>query len=104
MRQVMIDNDDGDRQIVILELGWTTDAVNPDYAWHAVSEEEQADYLVGAYQYAADHWQPWIGPMFTIYLADPDWTPESNEQWWWSITLPDGTPRPAYHALAEMEK
>jgi hypothetical protein len=104
MRQVMVDNGDAAKQIVILELGWTTDSVNPDYAWHAVTEAEQADYLVGAYQFAADNWQPWIGPMFTIYLADYDWTPEDNEQWWWAITLPDGTPRPAFHALQEMDK
>ncbi len=104
MRQLMVDNGDADRQIAILELGWTTDTVNPDYAWHAVSETQQAEYLVGAYRYAAEHWQPWIGPMFTIYLADYDWTPEANEQWWWAITLPDGTPRPAYHALQEMKK
>lgn len=104
MRDVMVANGDAESQIVILELGWTTDSVNPDYAWHSVSEAEQAEYLVGAYQFAAENWQPWIGPMFTIYLADRDWTPEANEQWWWAITLPDGTPRPAYHALREMEK
>jgi hypothetical protein len=104
MRQLMVDNGDAERQIVILELGWTTDTINPGYAWHAVSEAEQAQYLVGAYRYAAENWQPWIGPMFTIYLADYDWTPEANEQWWWAITLPDGTPRPAYLALRQMEK
>ena len=104
MRQVMVNNGDAAKQVMILELGWTTDTVNPEYAWHAVSESEQAGYLVGAYQFAAENWQPWIGPMFTIYLADYDWTPEADEQWWWAITLPDGTPRPAYHALREMEK
>jgi hypothetical protein len=104
MRQLMVDNGDAERQIVILELGWTTDTINLEYAWHAVSEADQAQYLVGAYRYAAENWQPWIGPMFTIYLADYDWTPEANEQWWWAITLPDGTPRPAYLALRQMEK
>jgi hypothetical protein len=104
MRQLMIDNGDADRQVVILEMGWTTDTVNPGYAWHAVSEQQQAEYLVGAYRYAAENWRPWIGPMFTIYLADYDWTPDANEQWWWAITLPDGTPRPAYYALRDMEK
>jgi hypothetical protein len=42
--------------------------------------------------------------MVTIYIADHDWTAEENEQWWWAITLPDGTPRPAFHALRDMEK
>lgn len=104
MRAIMVAQGDEDKQVAILELGWTTDELNPDYAWHAVSEQQQADYLVGAYEYAREHWQPWIGLMVTIYLADYDWTPEANEQWWWSITLPDGAPRPAYHALQAMQK
>jgi hypothetical protein len=104
MRAIMEANEDVDKRVAILELGWTTDEVNPDYAWHAVSEEEQADYLVRAYQYAAENWQPWISLMVTIYIADYDWTPEANEQWWWSITLPDGSTRPAFQALQEMEK
>jgi len=31
-------------------------------------------------------------------FADPDWD-QSFEQYWWSITNPDGTPRPAYDAI-----
>jgi hypothetical protein len=102
MRQIMVDNGDEDKQIAILEVGWTTDDINPTYAWHAVSETEQAEYLVRAYEYAEEHWQPWIGLMTTIYIADYFWTPEEHEQWWWAITLPDGTPRLAYEALRDM--
>ena len=104
MREIMVANGDKDRQVAILEMGWTTDEVNPDYAWFAVDEETQADYLVRAYQYARENWQPWIGLMTTIYIADYTWTAETHEQWWWAIVLPDGTPRPAYNALREMEK
>lgn len=103
MREIMVANGDEAKQAAILELGWTTDEVHPEYAWHAVTEEEQADYLVRAYSYAAENWRPWMGLMVAIYIADSDWTPE-NEQWWWAITLPDRTPRPAYTALREMEK
>jgi polysaccharide biosynthesis protein PslG len=116
MRAIMVANGDGHKQVAILEMGWITDEdqravdgrslrdFHESYAWHAVDEQTQADYLVGAYQYAHDHWQPWIGLMTTIYIADYDWTPEQHEQWWWAIVLPDGTPRLAYHALREMEK
>lgn len=103
LREIMVENGDGEKQMAILEMGWTTDEVHPEYSWFAVDEATQADYLVRAYRYAREHWQPWIGLMTTIYIADYDWTPE-HEQWWWSIVLPDGTPRPAYHALLEMEK
>lgn len=103
MRAIMVANGDGAKQVAILEMGWTLDTVNSHYSWFAVDEQTQADYLVRAYQYAAENWRPWIGLMSTIYIADYHWTPE-NEQWWWSIVLPDGTPRPAYEALREMEK
>lgn len=103
MRAIMVANGDGAKQAAILEMGWTLDTVHSHYSWFAVDEQTQADYLVRAYQYAAANWQPWIGLMSTIYLADYHWTPD-DEQWWWAITLPDGTPRPAYEALREMEK
>ena len=41
--------------------------------------------------------------MTTIYICNPDWT-EQDEQYWWCITNPDGTPRPAFEALKAMEK
>ena len=103
MRALMVANGDGHKQVAILEMGWTLDEVNPSYAWHAVDEPTQAAYLVRAYQYAYEHWRPWMGLMVTIYIADWEWTPD-DEQWWWSIVLPDGTPRMAYDALKEMEK
>jgi len=107
LREVMVENGDADKQVIVLEFGWTT-APRPDspYHWHAVSEEEQADYLVRAYQYAKEHWSPWIGLMSLIYIADPDWTPE-DEQYWWAITYPSypkANFRPAYTALKEMPK
>ncbi|MFQ5433780.1 MAG: hypothetical protein ACE5FD_02800, partial [Anaerolineae bacterium] len=103
MRAIMVANGDGRKQVAVLEMGWTLDEVNEEYAWFAVDEATQADYLVRAYQYAAEHWQPWISLMTTIYIADPNWT-AAQEQWWWAIVLPDGTPRPACFALQAMEK
>ncbi|MBE2266805.1 MAG: hypothetical protein IAE80_01150 [Anaerolinea sp.] len=103
LRRLMIANGDAARQAAILEVGWTTDQRNPDYQWFAVDEATQARYLVAAYQYAADHWQPWVGLMSAIYIAAPDWT-EADEEWWWAITTPTGYTRPAYIDLANMAK
>ena len=102
MRRIMVENGDAATQIAILEMGWTTDT-RPDtgYEWHAVTQEQQADYLVRAYTYAEENWSPWMGLMTTIYFSDVAWT-EDNEQYWWALTDPDGTPRPAYYALQEM--
>lgn len=112
MRAIQVARGDGHKQVAILEMGWTTDSretvtdasgaqVPNPYRWHAVSEEKQAEYLVAAYDYAAAHWRPWMSVMITIYLADPEWTPNNEEYWWalndagWETRL-----RPAYIALA----
>jgi polysaccharide biosynthesis protein PslG len=106
IRQIMIEYGDQAKQMAILEMGWTTDTIHPEYAWFAVTEEQQADYLVRAYRYAREHWSPWVGLMVTIFIADPAWT-EQNEQFWFAISrpsFPDSDLRPAYEALKEMEK
>ncbi|MCO5188493.1 MAG: cellulase family glycosylhydrolase [Anaerolineae bacterium] len=105
LRRIMLEYGDGATQMAIMEMGWTTDT-RPEspYAWHAVDETTQADYLVGAYEYAREHWQPWMGLMTSLYIADFNWTPEEDEQWWWAIAFPDGTTRPAYAALKAMPK
>ncbi len=104
LRKIMVANGDAARQMAILEMGWHTNpGTDPDYAWFAVDEATQARYLVEAYQYAADHWRPWMGLMTTIYLPDPAWTPE-REEYWWAITTPEGYVRPAFIELANMAK
>ncbi len=104
VRKVMEQNGDSDKRIAVLEFGWTTDnRPNSPYRWHAVTEQEQADYLVRAYQWAREHWQPWIGVMSAIYIAAPYWT-KNDEEYYWAITNPDGSVRPAYRALAALQK
>jgi hypothetical protein len=107
LRQVMVDNGDSSKQVVVLEFGWTQDP-RPDspYHWFAVTEQQQAAYLVGAYGYAKQNWQPWIGVMSLIYMPNPDWT-ENDEQYWWSIAAPNYPqfiPFKAYRDLAAMPK
>jgi len=107
LRAIMVEYGDAHKQVALLEFGWTSDP-RPDspYHWHAVSEETKAEYLVGAYQYAKEHWAPWIGLMSLIYMCDHDWT-EDDEQYWWAITYPgypELRPRPAYLALKAMPK
>lgn len=116
MRAIMEQHGDAAKQVAILEFGWHTAAgpEHPDYAWFAVTPEEQADYLVRAFEYAAAHWTPWIGPLFVWNIPDSHWTPE-NEEYWWGIVEPfwwgfdgdfeawgGGDVRPAYEALREM--
>ena len=107
VREVMVRNGDTDKKIVLLEFGWTVDPrPNSPYKWHAVTPEQQDQYLQGAYAYAKANWQPWIGVMSLIYIANPQWTLD-DEQTYWSIvypTYPEFTPAPAYFGLQQMPK
>jgi hypothetical protein len=103
LRNIMVARGDNGKQVVITEFGWTRDQIHPQYSWFAVDEQTQAAYVVGAYQWAKAHWSPWIGAMFVIYMANPDWT-EATEEYWWSITKPNGIPVGAYVRLKSMPK
>jgi hypothetical protein len=107
LRQIMVNRGDGNKQIVVLEFGWTIDPrAGSPYRWHAVSADQQADYLVRAYQYAKAHWAPWIGLMSLIYMPYPDWT-QDDERYWWAIlepSYPELRLRPAYVRLKDMPK
>ena len=118
MRVIMEQYGDTRKQAAIMEFGWHTDT-NPahqDYAWFAVTPEQQADYLVRAYQYARSNWSTWVGPMFVWNFPDSHWTPD-HEEYFWAIVDPfwwgydgdtekwkGGEVRPAYTALKLMPK
>jgi hypothetical protein len=111
IRSVMVANNDSKTRIAILEFGWTSDSYNPDYQWFGagagITEEVKADYLVRAYRYAAEHWQPWIGLMSLLTMPNLDWMADGNpydeEQYWWAIIEPSDVNdlhlRPAYVSL-----
>ncbi|RME98041.1 MAG: hypothetical protein D6768_18275, partial [Chloroflexi bacterium] len=98
---------DAAKMVAVLEFGWTIDP-RPDspYRWHAVTEAQQDKYIQRAFQYARQHWQPWIGVMNVIYLANPQWTLD-DEQTYWSVVYP-GYPElrtaMAYYGLVTMPK
>jgi polysaccharide biosynthesis protein PslG len=95
LQQAMVSAGDSAKQIWLTEWGWTSDTVHNAFRWFAVSEDKKADNLVQAFQYARGNWTPWIGVMSVWTLPDPTWT-KDNEEYWWAIASPDGTPRPAY--------
>jgi hypothetical protein len=107
IRTIMVRNGDAAKKVIILEFGWTVDPrPNSPYRWHAVTPEQQDKYLQRAYTYAQAYWQPWIGVMSLIYIANPQWT-WRDEQTYWSIVYP-GYPAlrtaPAYYGVLTMPK
>ena len=104
LRKIMLRYQDEARQMAIMEFGYTTETINPDYRWFSVTEAEQAQYIQRAYDYVIANWRPWIGLMVLIYLPDPAWQPD-DEEFWWSIIEPDtGLPRQAFIDVANMRK
>ena len=112
IRTIMERHGDDDKQIVLLEFGWTSDPVNPDYRWHGrdagIDQTVQGEYLRRAYEWAEANWRPWIGLMSLITMPNLGWlsdgNPEDEEQFWWGIMEPSpccGAPtfRPAYIEL-----
>lgn len=80
----MVANGDGNKQIWATEMGW---AINPategyncpagDIQWYQIyNQQQQADYLVRAYQWAKSYW-PWMGAMFT-------WNFDFDEASWYA--------------------
>jgi polysaccharide biosynthesis protein PslG len=100
----------GDKKMWITEFGWATRNNTRGYEFgNSISYEEQAQYIVRAYQIARSEWAPWMGGMFlwNLNYAVP-WTQyEGNplhEQASFGIINGDWSPRPAYNALQAMPK
>ncbi len=95
----------GDRRpIWITEFGWTTANPAPGYEYgQYVSEEQQAEYLVRAFEIARTRW-PWVTGMFVWNLNFSTIVGPEDEKGPWSVLNSDWSPRPAYRALQSMPK
>jgi hypothetical protein len=81
----------------LMEFGWTSDPIHADRAWYAVSQQQAANSILTAIQYARANW-PWMGVMTLWGMADPTWTAD-REEYWWMVSNPDGTHRQALDDL-----
>ena len=106
------------QQMWITEFGWLRDPAEDGvdcvgqgafqgFEWLRVPGDIQADYIVRAFDWADRNW-PWAGPMF---LWNLDWQlyDESHVQLcdqmrWFGLLRRDGSPTPAFDAVAEMER
>jgi len=99
----------GGKQVFATEFGWITqppDAClsSPSWSgrvWQIVSEQKQADNLVGAYEYATTNY-PWLGGMFLFNLnfnVAPWITDPCEQMRYYSVQN-----RPAEAALTAMPK
>lgn len=106
-RDVMVKRGDAGKLIWLTEWGYLLDAGQNmgQYDWMKVSAEQQADYLVRAYRYAAANW-PWLGGSL-LYNIDGATSPYQNyggfdAKAWFGLLNADYSPRPAYGALQSL--
>jgi hypothetical protein len=106
--ELMQANGLGHKKMWATELGWITQP--PDHClndpgwqgrqWQIVSEQKQAENLVGAFEYATTNW-PWMGAMFVFNLNfnQAVYYPECEQMRFYSVMG-----RPAEQALTDMPK
>ncbi len=101
MRDLMVANGDAHKPIWISEMNWNAvpDEV-PDKRFGQVTPEQQARYLVEAYERIQKEW-PWLGVANVWYLKRPtdQWKQEGKPEYYFRLLEPDFTTTPAYEAL-----
>jgi hypothetical protein len=66
--------------------------------------EEQAEYIVTAYEWLAEWEGAWIAYLWNLNYSPMAGGDPNNDNVPYSILAPDGSPRPAFEAVAAMPK
>ena len=112
IHDVIVAHGDGDIPVWGTEFGWLLESASCSsyweqigFAWQQVTAQQQADYLTSAFAYADANW-PWMGTMIVSNLdfSQLPWYGECDPLRYFAVHNPDGTPRPAYTALTQMDK
>jgi hypothetical protein len=108
LRQVMLENGDGQKQMWLTEFGWASDEdPAPGYEYASQnSEAEQAEYIGEAFRMGRDRY-PWMGTMllFQLNMATPNISTDPNdERIAWGVIRRDSTKRPSYDAVKAYAK
>ncbi|WP_026370162.1 hypothetical protein [Kallotenue papyrolyticum] len=109
IRQIMVEEGLGDRQMWVTEFGWASQNNTAGYEYGGcVSEEQKAQYIRRAIELGRYNYAPWVGAMFVWNLNFAvTWGQHGNpwhEQAAFGILNPDWSPRPAFSAIQDMPK
>jgi hypothetical protein len=109
---VMVAHGDGALPVWGTEFGWLLESATCSaywnsigFGWQQVTAAQQADYLHRAFSYADTAW-PWMGVMIVSNLdfSMLPWYGTCDPLRCFAVHNADGSPRPAYTALAQMTK
>lgn len=109
IRNVLVENGLGDKQIWITEFGWATRNNTPGYEYgNSITFEQQAEWIVRAFQIGRREYAPWVGAMFlwNLNFAVP-WRAQGNElheQASFGVINGDWSLRPAWFTIQAMPK
>ena len=101
IRDIMVKNGDESKPLWISEINWN--AVPADFPvkpYGYVTEEQQARYVVEAYQRAQAEW-PWVGVVNFWFFKRPDDSEKDQAWYYFRMVEPDFTPLPVYDAVKE---
>jgi polysaccharide biosynthesis protein PslG len=109
IRNIMVQENLGDRQMWVTEFGWATQNNTPGYEYGGCNTlDEQGAYTRRAIELARYNYAPWVGAMFVWNLNFAvTWQGAGNplhEQASFGILNPDWSPRPAFDAIQNMPK
>jgi polysaccharide biosynthesis protein PslG len=94
LREIMVSNDDGDKQIYITETGW-----NDHPRWtRAVRPSERLRYTLDALTYAEENW-PFVEMIGIWVFRLP--APEKSYMDYFTLVTPEFVKKPIYSALQE---
>jgi hypothetical protein len=112
-RKLMAEFGAADKQIWATEFGWLIDPAEEGSTcqlqgmdWQRVSRNNQAKYVIRAYDYAAQNW-PWMGPMFLWNLdfsRSPLYPDPCEQMKWFSLLDAAGNPRPLVNTLRDARR
>lgn len=100
---------DPNMKLCVTEFGWATAEdyeVTPEGFGFALDNtlEEQATYVVQAFQQMHDSGNVWLAFLFNFDYGNKGGEPSEDDNIFYSLVDRNGAPRPSFGAVAEMEK
>jgi hypothetical protein len=102
IRDIMVRNGDENKPIWLSEMNWNAvpEGFPAGAPYGQVTEEQQARYVVEAYQRIQEEW-PWVGVVNFWFFKRATDLEKDRPEYYFRMVEPDFTPLPVYEALRE---